>query len=148
MKIKGFILHSRKEFVIDNFGIDAWKKVLDALPMEDQKLYEGFIPTSDWYDFEIGKRVDEAIFNLLGEGSSEQFEDIGPLHVLTEKAQELVSADWTPENPAGKEPGVAFHTHPVHRRTGQGGGVDVRALEPFVPIAPVVNDAAVDVLLP
>ena len=66
MKIKGFILHSRKEFVIENFGIEAWKKVLNALPSADQQLYEGFIPTSDWFDFEIGKRVDEAIFNLLG----------------------------------------------------------------------------------
>ena len=77
MKIKGFILHSRKEFVIENFGIDAWKKVLHSLPSEDQTLYEGFIPTSDWYDFEIGKRVDDAIFNLLGEGSAQQFEAIG-----------------------------------------------------------------------
>jgi uncharacterized protein (TIGR02265 family) len=77
MKIKGFILHSRKEFVIENFGIEAWDKVLFSLPASDQKIYQGFIPTSDWYDFEIGQRVDEAIFKMLGKGSSEQFEEIG-----------------------------------------------------------------------
>ncbi len=68
--------------------------------------------------------------------------------MFSEKAQELVSADGTPENSAGKQQGVAFHADPVHRGAGQGGGVDVGALEPFVPIPCVVNDAAVDVLLP
>ena len=29
------------------------------------------------HDFEIGKRLDEAIVELLGEGSSKKFEDIG-----------------------------------------------------------------------
>ncbi len=77
MQIKGFILHSRKEFVIENFGIDRWNEVVDALPAEDQTIYEGFILTSEWYDFEIGKRLDEAIVKMLGEGSSEKFEDIG-----------------------------------------------------------------------
>jgi len=77
MKIKGFILHSRKEFVIDNFGLDAWDKVISDLPEEDKKIYRGFILTSNWYDFDIGKRLDEAIVRVLGQGSSEEFEKIG-----------------------------------------------------------------------
>ena len=48
----------------------------------------------------------------------------------------------------GKKQGVAFHADPVYRSAGQRGGVDVRALEPFVPISLVVNDPAVHVLLP
>ena len=31
MQIKGFILHSRKEFVIENFGIDRWDEVVKAV---------------------------------------------------------------------------------------------------------------------
>ncbi len=77
MKIKGFILHSRKEFVIENYGINAWEKVVKTLPEEDHDIYKGFILTSNWYDFEIGKRLDEAIVQVLGEGSSKEFEDIG-----------------------------------------------------------------------
>jgi len=65
-----------------------------------------------------------------------------------EQSQELIGADGTLENAMGKKQGVAFHADPVYRSAGQGGGVDVRALEPFVPIALVVNDPAVDVLLP
>jgi len=45
MKIKGFILHSRKEFVIENFGIDKWNNVIATLPPNDRGIYEGFIPT-------------------------------------------------------------------------------------------------------
>ena len=77
MKIKGFILHSRKEFVIENFGVEAWEKVVQQLPEEDQQVYKGFILTSNWYDFEIGKRLDEAIVQILGKGSAKEFEDIG-----------------------------------------------------------------------
>lgn len=77
MQIKGFILHSRKEFVIENFGIEAWEKVLASLPDQDRSVYQGFIMTSNWYDFEIGKRLDEAIVEVLGKGSDNVFEEIG-----------------------------------------------------------------------
>ena len=68
--------------------------------------------------------------------------------MFAEKAQELVGADGAPENPAGKQQGIAFHADPVDRGAGQGGGVDVRALEPFVPIALVVNDSALEIFPP
>lgn len=77
MKIKGFILHSRKEFVIENFGIAGWEEVIKALPEEDQSIYKDFIMTSNWYDFEIGERLDAAIVDVLGKGSVKLFKDIG-----------------------------------------------------------------------
>jgi len=77
MQIKGFILHSRKEFVIDNFGLESWEKVVSSLPDEDQQIYKGFILTSNWYDFSIGERLDAAIVEVLGSGSSKVFKDIG-----------------------------------------------------------------------
>lgn len=77
MKIKGFILHSRKEFVIDNFGLESWAAVQSTLPEEDQDIFKQFILTSNWYDFEIGKRLDNAIVEVLGKGSPKVFEDIG-----------------------------------------------------------------------
>jgi len=77
MKIKGFILHSRKEFVEDNFGKDGWKKVLNALTQDDQKILGDFILTTNWYDFSVGNRLDKAIVAVLGDGYSTVFENIG-----------------------------------------------------------------------
>lgn len=77
MKIKGFILHSRKEFVIENFGVEEWEKVIATLPEDDQAIYKEFIHTSNWYDFKVGERLDAAIVDVLGKGSPQVFEDIG-----------------------------------------------------------------------
>lgn len=77
MKIKGFILHSRKEFVEENFGKDGWKKVLNALTQDDQRILGEFILTTNWYDFSVGDRLDKAIVAVLGNESTNVFEDIG-----------------------------------------------------------------------
>lgn len=77
MKIKGFILMSRKEFVIEHFGAEGWTKVLNALPGSDQEVFKETLLTSHWYEFEIGRRLDEAIVSVLGSGANKVFEDIG-----------------------------------------------------------------------
>ena len=65
-----------------------------------------------------------------------------------EYTQELIGADGTPEKATGKKQGVPLHAQAIHPGARQSGGVNVRALEPFVPIARVVNDPPVDILLP
>ncbi len=77
MKIKGVVIHSRIEFVKDNFGEESWKKVLDSLPDEDQHLLTDLLLKAQWYPFEIGDRLDKAIVEVLGEGDNKIFEMIG-----------------------------------------------------------------------
>lgn len=77
MKIKGLILQARKDFVVDHFGEDAWEQVLGGLPASDQEILKDILLTAKWYSFEIGSRLDEAIFKELGRGNERVFEDIG-----------------------------------------------------------------------
>ena len=77
LKIKGFILHSRKEFVIEHFGDNAWNSVLEALPEKHREILSETILTASWYDFEIGKQLDMTIVDILGDGAKQVFEDIG-----------------------------------------------------------------------
>lgn len=75
-KIKGSIVKSRLEFVRDQFGEDGLNRILDTLPEEDQKILGRLVAVA-WVDFEIGKRLDEAIVKVLGGGSTRFFERLG-----------------------------------------------------------------------
>ncbi len=77
MKIKGQIVSSRREFVGEHFGPGAWEKVLAALPDPDRETLRGTILATGWYEFELGKRLDDAIVGVLGGGSDEVFEELG-----------------------------------------------------------------------
>ena len=77
MEIKGLILQARKDFVIDNFGEQAWDRILDALPPEDRPKLEDVVLTAKWYPFELGERLDKAIVDSLGGGNEKVFEEIG-----------------------------------------------------------------------
>jgi hypothetical protein len=77
MEIKGLIFHSRKDFVIDNFGEDGWKSVVGSLSTEDQTLLDEIILTAKWYPFEVGERLDKAIVDKLGGGNDSIFMKIG-----------------------------------------------------------------------
>jgi hypothetical protein len=77
MKIKGMILNSRREFVRENFGESSWDKVMEGLPDEDRKLIGDSILSSQWYPFEIGDHIDNAIVKVLGKGDKLVFEQLG-----------------------------------------------------------------------
>lgn len=77
MEIKGLILQARKDFVIENFGEEAWNRVLAALSPEDRSEIGELILTAKWYPFELGERLDRAIVEILGGGDEKVFEDIG-----------------------------------------------------------------------
>ena len=77
MQIKGLIIQARKDFVDDNFGADAWDRVLNALPPEDQDIMRDLLLTAKWYPFELGERLDRAIVSVLGHGEEKFFEEIG-----------------------------------------------------------------------
>jgi uncharacterized protein (TIGR02265 family) len=75
-QIKGSVLKSRLQFVEDTAGKDAVKRVLGSLSEADRKAL-GLILTAQWYPFEIGKRLDEAIVSEVGGGRPDYFERLG-----------------------------------------------------------------------
>ncbi|RPI21859.1 MAG: TIGR02265 family protein [Acidobacteria bacterium] len=77
MKIKGAVLIARKSFVESHFGREAWGKVVQSLPAEDQKFLGGLLLAAGWYAFEYGERLDKAIVQVLGNGDPTVFEAIG-----------------------------------------------------------------------
>jgi uncharacterized protein (TIGR02265 family) len=75
-QIKGAVLKSRLGFVEEHFGKEGLARVLESLPSDDQRLLR-IVFTSNWYPFELGKRVDDAIVRVLGGGRTDFFEKLG-----------------------------------------------------------------------
>ena len=75
-KVKGSILKSRLAFVDKQFGPEGLDRVMENLDPEDQKALRGLVPVA-WLDFEIGRRLDDAIVRVLGGGRPEVFERLG-----------------------------------------------------------------------
>jgi uncharacterized protein (TIGR02265 family) len=75
-KVKGSVLKSRLEFVRKEIGDDGLADLLAGLPDEDQKVLGRLVAVA-WVDFEIGKRLDDAIVQALGGGSTRFFERLG-----------------------------------------------------------------------
>jgi uncharacterized protein (TIGR02265 family) len=76
MKVKGLTIYTRREFVQENFGEDAWGRVLEALEPHDRDALS-MIVASKWYPFETAERLDRAIVRVLGGGRGGVFEEIG-----------------------------------------------------------------------
>ncbi|HEX9054029.1 MAG TPA: TIGR02265 family protein [Gemmatimonadales bacterium] len=75
-QVKGAVLKSRIAFVEEHFGKDAVQRVLASLPADDQRPLR-LLFTSNWYPFELGKRLDDAIVRVLGQGRPDFFERLG-----------------------------------------------------------------------
>ena len=75
-QVKGSVLRSRLEFVESHFGQPGVDRVIQSLSPEDQQAL-GMILTVKWYPFELGKRLDSAIVQVLGGGRHEFFERLG-----------------------------------------------------------------------
>lgn len=75
-QVKGAVLKSRLAFVEEHAGKEGLARVLESLPAEDQRLLR-IVFTSNWYPFEIGKRLDDAIVKVLGGGRADFFEKLG-----------------------------------------------------------------------
>jgi len=75
-KIKGSIIKARLEFVRKEYGEEGLGRVMDDLPEDDQRILARLV-TVAWVDFEVGKRLDDAIVKALGGGSTRFFERLG-----------------------------------------------------------------------
>ena len=60
----------------EDSGKDGLQQVLAALPDGDQRTLK-MLFTSNWYPFELGKTLDDAIVRVLGGGRPEFFERLG-----------------------------------------------------------------------
>ena len=75
-QIKGSVLKARMGFVEEHSGKAGVQRVLETLPAEDRKAL-GMILTVQWYPFELGKRLDDAIVNVCGNGDPAFFKELG-----------------------------------------------------------------------
>lgn len=75
-KIKGSVLKSRLAFVREQAGEEALARVLASLPPDDQRALSSLVPVA-WLPFELGKRLDDAIVQVLAGGSLAYFERLG-----------------------------------------------------------------------
>ena len=76
LKIKGAVLRSRLAFVEELGGAAAIDRVLANLSSEQQLELRSLL-ASKWYPFNLGKRLDEAIVQVLGGGKLEFFQQLG-----------------------------------------------------------------------
>jgi uncharacterized protein (TIGR02265 family) len=96
-QVKGAVLKSRIAFVEEHFGKDAVQQVLLSLPADDQRPFR-LIFTSNWYPFELGKRLDDAIVRVVGQGRPDFFERLGAASAEKNLAS-LHSGYLTPGDP-------------------------------------------------
>ncbi len=75
-KIKGSVLKSRLAFVEQQFGREGLDKLMESLGPEDRGTLDNVLPVA-WFEFELGKRLDDAIVQVLGGGRAEVFERLG-----------------------------------------------------------------------
>jgi uncharacterized protein (TIGR02265 family) len=75
-QVKGAVLKSRLAFVEEHFTKEGVQRVLQSLSPDDQRPLR-MLFTSNWYPFELGRRLDDAIVRVLGAGKPEFFERLG-----------------------------------------------------------------------
>ncbi|HTC23335.1 MAG TPA: TIGR02265 family protein [Gemmatimonadales bacterium] len=116
-QVKGAVLKSRIAFIEENFGKDAVQQVLATLPPDDQRPFR-LLFTSNWYPFELGKRLDDAIVRVVGQGRADFFERLGA--ASAEKNLSSLHAGYlTPGDPQaflGKAPQIYSLYYETGRR--------------------------------
>ena len=75
-QVKGSVLISRLAFVQQHGGADAVERVLAALAPAERIQIKNLVAIQ-WCPFELGRRLDDAIVNVLGGGRAQFFERLG-----------------------------------------------------------------------
>jgi uncharacterized protein (TIGR02265 family) len=83
VQVKGAAIAARRAFVVEEFGDQAWDRVLAELPAEDAEVLRGVVLSSSWYPFGLNERLDEAIAQTVGGGDLAVFERIGARSATT-----------------------------------------------------------------
>lgn len=127
-QIKGTVLKARLAFVEEHFGKEGVQKVLAGLGPDDQRALR-LVFTANWYPFELGKRLDDAIVRELGGGRKDFFERLGEASAQ-KNLTSLHSGYVTPGDPQAflaKAPAIYAMYYETGRReyqsTGERSGV-------------------------
>lgn len=104
-QVTGAVLKSRLAFVEQHFGKGGLQRVLQSLAPDDQRPLK-MLFTSNWYPFELGRRLDEAIVSVLGGGNAELFERLGAASA-DRNLSSLQSGYLTPGDPHASREGAA-----------------------------------------
>jgi uncharacterized protein (TIGR02265 family) len=75
-QVKGSVLKSRLAFVEQHGGKDGVDRVLAALSAEDRAALRNLVAIQ-WCPFDLGRRLDDAIVQVLGHGKPQFFERLG-----------------------------------------------------------------------
>ena len=75
-QIKGCVLRARLQFVEENFGRQAGEQLVQSLGADDQQKLRSIL-NSQWYPFDLGTRLDDAIVRLVGKGDRDFYERLG-----------------------------------------------------------------------
>jgi len=76
MKVKGSVLKSRVAFVEEQAGAEGVQRVRARLSAGQQAELDRVLP-SGWYDFALGRALDEAVAQELGGGKPDFFLRLG-----------------------------------------------------------------------
>jgi uncharacterized protein (TIGR02265 family) len=75
-QVKGSVLKSRLAFVEQHGGKDGVERVLATLAAEDRAALRNLVAIQ-WCPFDLGRRLDDAIVQVLGHGKPQFFERLG-----------------------------------------------------------------------
>lgn len=75
-QVKGTVLKSRLSFVEQTWGADGLSQLLASFTDDDRKALQSLL-SSRWYPFDLGKRLDAAVVDVLGKGVPDLFEQMG-----------------------------------------------------------------------
>jgi uncharacterized protein (TIGR02265 family) len=75
-QVKGSVLKSRLAFVEQHAGKDGVERVLASLSPEDRAALRHLVAIQ-WCPFALGKRLDDAIVQVVGQGKTTFFERLG-----------------------------------------------------------------------
>lgn len=76
-KVRASILQSRKRFVVDGYGEEAWRRVLGSLSSEHRHLLSESVPSTQWQPFALFVELNLAIDRLLGNGDLSMCKQLG-----------------------------------------------------------------------
>ena len=97
-QVKGSVLKSRLAFVEQHGGKDGVERVLATLAAEDRAALRNLVAIQ-WCPFDLGKRLDDAIVQVLGHGKPQFFERLGAASAETNLTS-VHKAFLTPGDPA------------------------------------------------
>src|SRR5262245_50124087 len=76
LNIKGSVLLARLAFVETQGGKDAVDRVVGRVPADSRGLLRNVL-ASTWYPFELGRQLDDAVLQELGNGRADFFVKLG-----------------------------------------------------------------------